>query len=614
MILTMRFLLILCLIPFVAFAHDGPVPMLNYRFQKKFLKDGLLTAQIGPDLSLLELNPLATDNGLAFNGSGKTPLIRAEKLPSDSFTISTWCSIHQGTRYGGIIGSLEDNGGFEKGWSLGYDQTHFQITLSTQATDDGDGKIVILRSRKPFVPNKFYHLAATYDGETLTLYLNGKKENSTDVVGGPIIYPEKPNLAVAGYADQDENYPLSGELISATVYEDVATEEGIAHEFSHNAKLIEAEPQDIASSLPLTSIVSPYLQYPTQTGITVMWETSKQADGSLYYGETADCSQTLGQVSRGPIHELRIEKLKPGTQYFYRTESRAKGPDGIQVLQSEVRTFQTDGGSQTPWAFAVMSDTQGNPKVSGALAEMAWSQRPNFLLHPGDLVSTGNNKDHWTDHFFSSMEPLISRVGFFPVLGNHEQNSVNYYNYVSLPDPEYYYAFSYGNARFFMIDTNKKCAPGSEQYTWLEQELKNSQEKWKILCHHQPAYTTDENDYGDLWKTNKSTYGDLNARHLAHLAHRHGVDIIWNGHIHSYERTWPINQDKPVEKNGTIHLITGGGGGHLESAGPFRTPFTQIVRRGHHYAMVWVHGNTLVYKAYDLDGRLFDTFELKKSP
>ena len=88
--------------------------------------------------------------------------------------------------------------------------------------------------------------------------------------------------------------------------------------------------------------------------------------------------------------------------------------------------------------------------------------------------------------------------------------------------------------------------------------------------------------------------------------------LVWNGHIHSYERTWPIDQDKPVEKNGTIHLITGGGGGHLETPGPFRTPFTQIVRRGHHYAMVWVNGSTLVYKAYDLEGRLFDTFELKK--
>ena len=204
-------------------------------------------------------------------------------------------------------------------------------------------------------------------------------------------------------------------------------------------------------------------------------------------------------------------------------------------------------------------------------------------------------------------------VAFFPVLGNHEQNAAHYYNYVSVPAPEYYYTFTHGNARFFMVDTNKKCDPDSEQYKWLAQQLAESKEHWKILCHHQPAYTTDEDDYGKLWQTNKSTRGDLNARHLAHLAHQHHVDLIWNGHIHSYERTWPLDHDKPVDQGGTIHLITGGGGGHLETPGPFRAPFTHIVQRGHHYTMVWVNGSHLVYKAYDLEGRLFDSFELRKA-
>lgn len=612
MIDRMKIIFAFLFLPLACLGHNGPNPLVNYSFQKQFLKDGILTAQKGPDLPLNKLSPIPTENGLAFNGSGTTSVVKPGKLPVDSFTISTWCSIHKGTRYGGLIGSLEDNGGFEKGWSLGYDHTHFHVTLSTKDTDDGDGKAIVLRSSKPFKPDTFHHVAATYDGKVLTLFINGKKDTSSEVPGGAIVYPENPRLFVAGYFDRDENYPLSGELVSATVYEDVATADGIAHEFSHNAKLIQTTPKDIAADLPLKWVVSPYLQFPTKTGITVMWETSKSATGSLHYGETAECKETLKATSKGSLHELRIEGLKPGTQYFYRTKSKAKGSDGPQELISEVRTFQTDAGPETPWAFAVISDTQGNPKVAGALAQLAWSQRPNFLLHPGDLVSTGGVNEHWTQHFFPSMEPLISRVGFFPVLGNHEQNAANYYKYVSLPDPEYYYTFTHGNARFFMVDTNKKCGPDSEQYKWLDQQLAASKEHWKIVCHHQPAYTTDENDYGNLWKTNKSTHGDLNARHLAHLAHQHGVDIVWNGHIHSYERTWPIDQDKPVEKNGTVHLITGGGGGHLETPGPFRTPFTQIVRRGHHYAMVWVNGSTLVYKAYDLEGRLFDTFELKK--
>ena len=57
----------------------------------------------------------------------------------------------------------------------------------------------------------------------------------------------------------------------------------------------------------------------------------------------------------------------------------------------------------------------------------------------------------------------------------------------------------------------------------------------------------------------------------------------------------------------------GGGGGGLETPGPFRPPFSHLVSRGHHYAMAWINGSQFSYKAYDLDGKLFDTFTLEKA-
>ena len=141
------------------------------------------------------------------------------------------------------------------------------------------------------------------------------------------------------------------------------------------------------------------------------------------------------------------------------------------------------------------------------------------------------------------MEPLISRVAMFPVLGNHEQNARNYYNYMSLPDPEYFYKFTYGNADFFMIDTNQRVDLQSKQYQWLDEQLTASKATWKFVCHHHPPYSSDENDYGDLWKTNRSSRGDVRARVLVPLYEEHNVDVVWNGHIHSYERTWPIRNN-----------------------------------------------------------------------
>jgi hypothetical protein len=222
------------------------------------------------------------------------------------------------------------------------------------------------------------------------------------------------------------------------------------------------------------------------------------------------------------------------------------------------------------------------------------------------------------NEFFASLNPLISRVPFYPVLGNHEQNADYYYRYMALPPPEYYYSFRYGNAAFFMIDSNKNVDEGSEQYRWLEKQLSELDRRgsesgvvWRFVCFHHPVYSSDENDYGDLWK-GKSRWGELRVRPLTKLFDKYKVDIVWNGHIHSYERTWPIAHGNVVQKQGTTYMITGGGGGSLEQAGPIRPPFQNNVRRGHHFVFVAINGTTLELKSFDVEGRLFDTLTIEK--
>jgi hypothetical protein len=79
------------------------------------------------------------------------------------------------------------------------------------------------------------------------------------------------------------------------------------------------------------------------------------------------------------------------------------------------------------------------------------------------------------------------------------------------------------------------------------------------VVYHHPSYSSDEDDYGDMWK-GPSTHGDVRVRQLTPLYDRHGVDVVWNGHIHSYERTSPLRTNRAVETNGTICGVTGGGG------------------------------------------------------
>ena len=579
------------------------------------VKDGKLMARLGPD-GTLSFKPNFIQDRLGesmfFEGPKAKCLLAADfktvlkSMPRKAVTLSAWVSISTPREWGGVIGALQDNGDNEKGWILGYDASTFYFGLSTSGADDGDGKMTYLKAKTKYRLGKFYHLAAVYDGKTMELYVNGKKESQSKEQSGDLLYPESAPYVIGAYQDANEFHPHHGRIREVQVYGEAAKAEWVAKEFAHNESLATEKWNEAEPSFQV--LVEPYLQFATQTSMTVMWHTSLQASSVVRFGPTDACNQTI-EGNASAIHEVVLEGLEPETQYFYRVESRT--PAGTSYL-SEPATFKTAVKKETPYAFAVISDTQGNPKVSKQIAELAWGQRPSFLLHPGDLVSTGKNREHWLKHFFPGMRPLINHVPFYPVLGNHEQNAKHYYDYVSLPDPEYYYAFDFGNARFFMVDTNQKVNPGSVQFKWLEKELAASKAKWKFVCHHHPPYSSDENDYGNLWKSNQGRHGDLRARELVPLYEKHGVDLVWNGHIHSYERTWRILGGKAVESGGPFYMITGGGGGGLETPAPTRPFFQNNVRRGHHYVMVHVNGGTLELKAFTLDDRLFDYHKIEK--
>ena len=90
------------------------------------------------------------------------------------------------------------------------------------------------------------------------------------------------------------------------------------------------------------------------------------------------------------------------------------------------------------------------------------------------------------------------------------------------------------------------------------------------------------------------------------LYEKYGVDVVWNGHVHSYERTWPVDGGAAQQSGAPIYLVTGGGGGGLETPGPYRSFFQNHVRRGHHYVMVHINDGVLELRSYSLEDRLFD--------
>jgi predicted phosphodiesterase len=126
-------------------------------------------------------------------------------------------------------------------------------------------------------------------------------------------------------------------------------------------------------------------------------------------------------------------------------------------------------------------------------------------------------------------------VKFHAALGNHDDPNQRYYKPFNL-DGQRYRTFKEGNVRFFILDSNYL---DPEQVKWLEKELEASDSEWKIAYFHHPLYTT----------ARRGPEVELRAI-LEPIFVKHGVDVVFAGHEHVYERFKP--------QKGIYHFLAGG--------------------------------------------------------
>ena len=194
---------------------------------------------------------------------------------------------------------------------------------------------------------------------------------------------------------------------------------------------------------PLEFVVEPYLQNATPNSIYILWETDSNSDSHIEWGTTISLVQlTEGTAftnsGNSKIHTVLISDLDPDTRYYYRAITSG--------LISQIYDFITspDPSSESSFKIVAMSDMQKDWSNSNKFNEIIHEGIIDFIseeysddlpgelqmvLVTGDLVDTGSNYSHWTDHFFAPSTPLFAHVPIYPVLGNHEANTGYYFNY-----------------------------------------------------------------------------------------------------------------------------------------------------------------------------------------
>lgn len=583
----------------------------HWVFDRQRAEAGFAANQATPKAtpeSRLSFGPAAAGRGLVFDGTQALEIAGDFVRPTKSMTVGALVAVDTPQQWGGIIGCVEDTGDYEKGWVLGYDRRTFTFGISTTGADDGNGNMTYVAASLPYREGRWHHVVATYDGATTTVYVDGARAATSDRQHGPLLYHDGSTTTIGAYRDSNENHMHDGRLHEVRLLSRVMTEADVHAWYEASSHLVDLDPW---VDTDWAWLVEPYLTWPTLDGISIMCETTEPTTASVDVWHESGSPRVRFGPSEGHLHEFRADGLEPNEKYFYQI-SGANG-EGV-AFASDVLSFRTAATPDRPFTFVAIGDTQSQPEVVKRVSDMAYMTRPNFVVHCGDLVSTGSNKQHWTDHFFPNMQPLISRAPLVPVLGNHEQDARHYYDYMSLPEPEMWYSLTYANAEFFMIDGNRSLRPQSEQLDWLRTALSESKATWKFAVLHQPPYTSDSNDYGDTLRTTSSR-GDPNVQNIIKLLEQHGVDICFSGHVHDYERTFPIRGGSVTsyKQGGVIYVTTAGGGGGLEDFDPANTWFGHRKARYHHLVYVAINGDELEFQAIDEHGRLFDVMTLQKS-
>ena len=401
----------------------------------------------------------------------------------------------------------------------------------------------------------------------------------------------------------------------------------------------------------------------TPESMVISWITQSKIKSQIAYGYLNDQKKYFIDLdystryefnyfpyqnyTSGYIHHIRIDNLVPDTLY----EFECGDFDLHQTVKSNFKTLLPIGfQSQTvPIVYGVIGDIGQTKDSKATLSHLSQDKIIQMILHAGDLSYADCNQTAW-DTYGQMIEPVSKRIPWMVGPGNHEiefnpsntnTNTNPYLAFESryrmptdkpaeyglvtmnvsinpstgLPyctpstfQSEYnygnsFYSFEAGLTHFIFLNPYTTTDENSPQYKWLISDLESIDRKktpWVITITHCPWYNSNkahQNETQTIWM--RETFEPI--------FYKYKVNLVFTGHVHAYERTYPVYQNK-IDLSGPTYIVIGNGGNNEGHASTYiDKPEWSAYRNGTQYG----YGLLFVKDSNKLEWKWFRNIDSK---
>jgi predicted phosphodiesterase len=371
-----------------------------------------------------------------------------------------------------------------------------------------------------------------------------------------------------------------------------------------------------------------------------------------------------------------------------------------RVLKNNIIVFTAEGhapkSSKQAYQFVVFGDIGAETKDQKQLALRAYLEKPDFVVVPGDIVYEAGliseyRKKFWpvynADTANANGAPIMRSVPFLAAVGNHDADSrdldktpdaLAYYMYwvqplngplgaeggaivpilkgseinknafINAAGKAYprmtNFSYNYGNAHWTFLDADTYVDwTNKELVDWVVNDLATSKEaSWHFVVFHHPGFNS-----------SIEHFEQQQMRLLAPVFEKGKVDVVFNGHVHNYQRSFPMtfapvkqgvllmggkdgktirgrvvtgkwtldkqfDGKKITKPNGVIYIVTGAGGQELynpeqeKDADSWQHFTSKFISTKHSLTVAKVSGNKLVLQQKSQDGKILDALTITK--